>query len=84
MEEKVQKIAESSNTNNVDTFMKIYDSQERIKLTVLCDFFITKNYKLLLRFETTYDLGEGGSKKTSTLFAQLGYIFGGYQFGSGV
>ena len=50
MEEKVQKIAESSNTNNVDTFMKIYDSQERIKLTVLCDFFYYKKLQIIVTF----------------------------------
>ena len=38
-ERKSAKYANSSNTNNVYAFMKIYDSQERIKLTVLCDFF---------------------------------------------
>ena len=76
MQEKVQNIDGSSNTNYVDAFMKISDTQEQIKLTVLFDFFITKNYKLLLRFVSTYDFGGGGgSKKTSTLFAQLGYIY---------
>ena len=68
MQEKVQNIDGSSNTNYVDAFMKISDTQEQIKLTVLFDFFITKNYKLLLRFVSTYDFWGGGVAKKRQLY----------------
>ena len=42
MKEKVQNIDGSSNTNYVDAFMKISDTQEQIKLTVLFVFFCQK------------------------------------------
>ena len=61
MREKVQNIDGSSNTNYVDAFMKISDTQEQIKLTVLFDFFYykkTTNYCYVLYQRTIF--GEGG------------------------
>ena len=75
MQEKVQNIDGSSNTNYVDAFMKISDTQEQIKLTVLFDFFYYKKLQIIVTFCINVRfLGRGGSKKTSTLFAQLGYL----------
>ena len=46
--------------NYVDALLKISDTQDQIKLTVLFDFLITKNYKLMLRFVSSYDFWGGG------------------------
>ena len=75
MQEKVQNIDGSSNTNYVDAFMKISDTQEQIKLTVLFDFFYYKKLQIIVTFCINVRfLERGGSKKTSTLFAQLRYL----------
>ena len=75
MQEKVQNINGSSNTNYVDAFMKISDTEEQIKLTVLFDFFYYKKLQIIVTFSFNVRFwGRGGRKKTSSLFAQLGYI----------
>ena len=56
----MQKIADSSDTNNVNTFMKIYDSQEQIKLTVLYDFLSYKKLKIIVTFRNNVRFGGGG------------------------